>query len=225
MATEAPAKIAASNGSRDAILARIRQALATPAHRQPDMTPIPTGSIYSPVTDPVNRFEQEAVANLMEVLRPEDASASVQALAEIFAGLPAGEVHLEDAPTLRTLAASLPETRTVRWSTEGRPAEDAQATVTTAEALVAQTGSILVSSARAGRGGSIIAPVHIVYATTSQIVPDLQTALALVHERRLYEHASYVGLISGSSRTADIEKILVQGAHGPRRLVLILQNG
>jgi L-lactate dehydrogenase complex protein LldG len=104
------------------------------------------------------------------------------------------------------------------------PQEATQATVTTAEALVAQTGSILASSAIAGRGASIVAPVHIVYATTSQIVPDLETALGLVHERKQYDKASYVGLISGSSRTADIEKILVQGAHGPRRLVLILES-
>ena len=76
----------------------------------------------------------------------------------------------------------------------------------------------------AGRGASIIAPVHIVYAQVSQIVPDLESALNLVHERGLYNKASYVGLITGSSRTADIEKILVQGAHGPRRLVLILEN-
>lgn len=34
---------------------------------------------------------------------------------------------------------------------------------------------------------------------------------------------SYVGLITGSIRTADIEKILVVGAHGPRRLVVILE--
>jgi L-lactate utilization protein LutC len=224
MASEARAKIATSNGARSSVLAHIREALATPPHRQPDMTPIPTSSIYAPVTDPVNRFVQEATANLMEVLRPADQAASALALVEVIAALPAGEVHLEDTPALRTLASSLPATRAMRWSTEGRPSEDAQATVTTVEALVAQTGSLLVSSANAGRGATIIAPVHIVYATTAQIIPDLETALQYVHERELYNKASFVGLISGSSRTADIEKILVQGAHGPRRLVLILQN-
>jgi L-lactate dehydrogenase complex protein LldG len=224
MASEARGKVTVGSGSRDAILSRIRHALATPAQHQPDATPISTSRIYPPVQDAIERFVNEAVANLMEVVRPENTAASTQALAEIIQALPAGEVYLEHSPALRKIAASLPSTRAVRWSTEGAPAEAAQATVTTAEALVAQTGSILVTSEHAGRGASVVAPVHIVYATTSQIVPDLESALDLVNQRGLYDKASYVGLVSGSSRTADIEKILVQGAHGPRRLVLILQN-
>jgi L-lactate dehydrogenase complex protein LldG len=226
MASEARAKVTTGAGSRDAILSRIRQALATPAQHQPDMTPIATDRIFAPVQpqEMTERFVKEAVVNLMEVVRPQNPQASTQALAEIIGALPAGEVSIEDSPVLRTLASSLPPTRTVRWTTDGPPAESAQATVTTAEALVAQTGSILACSAPAGRGASVIAPVHIVYAKTSQIVPELEAALDLVHQRGLYDKASYVGLISGSSRTADIEKILVQGAHGPRRLVLILES-
>lgn len=224
MATEARAKVPPDQGSREAILARIRAALANPPHQQPDMTPITTDRIFAPVSDVVDRFVQEATANLMEVLRPTNAAASAQAFVEVISALPAGEIYLEDAPALRNLASSVLNTRAVRWTTEGAPQEATQATVTTAEALVAQTGSILASSATAGRGASVVAPVHIVYATTSQIVPDIEAALDLVHQRKLYEKASYVGLISGSSRTADIEKILVQGAHGPRRLVLILET-
>jgi L-lactate dehydrogenase complex protein LldG len=224
MATEARAKVVSPQGAREAVLARIRTALQNPTEHKPDPTPIATNRIYAPVTDVVNRFVQEATANLMEVLRPADNAASVQAFAEVVSALPPGEVYLEDSSALRRLASTLPATRAVRWTSAGVPQEATQATVTTAEALVAQTGSILASSAIAGRGASIVAPVHIVYATTSQIVPDLETALGLVHERKLYDKASYVGLISGSSRTADIEKILVQGAHGPRRLVLILES-
>jgi L-lactate dehydrogenase complex protein LldG len=224
MASEARAKAPPDTGSRDAILARIRAALATPPRQQPDMTPIPTDRIFAPVSDVIDRFVQEATANLMEVLRPANPAASIQAFAEVVSALPAGEVYLEDSPALRNLASSIPETRAVRWSTGGAPQETTQATVTTAEALVAQTGSILASSATAGRGASVIGPVHVVYATTSQILPDIEAALDLVHQRKLYDKASYVGLISGSSRTADIEKILVQGAHGPRRLVLILET-
>jgi len=90
---------------------------------------------------------------------------------------------------------------------------------------VAQSGSVLSSSSCGGRGASVVPPTHIVYGGVSQIVPDVTAALRLVNEKGLPEQSSYVGLISGSSRTADIEKILVQGAHGPRRLVVILQRG
>jgi L-lactate dehydrogenase complex protein LldG len=102
------------------------------------------------------------------------------------------------------------------------PVEATAVTITLAEMLVAQTGSVLVSSACGGRGATVAAPVHIVFASMRQMVPDLETAMA-----RAYEPAannSYLCLITGSSRTADIEKILVMGAHGPKRLVIILSR-
>jgi L-lactate dehydrogenase complex protein LldG len=71
----------------------------------------------------------------------------------------------------------------------------------------------------------VVAPCHIVYATTGQLVPDLTTALSRVSQERILDRNSFACVISGSSRTADIEKILVQGAHGPRRLVVILESG
>ena len=62
-------------------------------------------------------------------------------------------------------------------------------------------------------------------AKLDQLVPDLESAFTRVRERNIQFQNSFVGLITGSSRTADIEKILVQGAHGPRRLVVVLQTG
>ena len=109
------------------------------------------------------------------------------------------------------------------WSSEGRPPEDCVATLTLCEGLVAQTGSIVTSSLCGGRGGSIIAPTHIVYASTAQLVADIPTALRNAM-RGEASRASFVGLISGSSRTADIEKILVQGAHGPVKVIIILES-
>jgi L-lactate dehydrogenase complex protein LldG len=86
--------------------------------------------------------------------------------------------------------------------------------------LVAQTGSVLISSACGGRGSSVAAPVHIVFASLSQMVPDLETAMSRATATAAKN--SYLCLITGSSRTADIEKILVMGAHGPKRLIVIL---
>ena len=54
-------------------------------------------------------------------------------------------------------------------------------------------------------------------------MPTLDDAFARIRERGTAAQDSYVCLITGSSRTADIEKILVMGAHGPRRLVVIVE--
>jgi L-lactate dehydrogenase complex protein LldG len=102
--------------------------------------------------------------------------------------------------------------------------ESSQATITLADALIAQTGSVFVSASCGGRGASVVAPTHIVYATTNQLVPDVVTALRKATEEERLNNNSYACIISGSSRTADIEKILVQGAHGPMRLVVILET-
>jgi len=82
-----------------------------------------------------------------------------------------------------------------------------------------------VSAACGGRGISVVAPCHLVFATTSQLVPDLKTALGNATRKGLLQNNSFACMISGSSRTADIEKILVQGAHGPVRLAVVLQAG
>ena len=71
----------------------------------------------------------------------------------------------------------------------------------------------------------MVAPCHIVVGRVSQLVPDLETALRNATAEQRLENNSYACVISGSSRTADIEKILVQGAHGPIRLVVIVDTG
>jgi L-lactate dehydrogenase complex protein LldG len=100
----------------------------------------------------------------------------------------------------------------------------ADAGLTTCEALVARTGSVLVSAATgSGRRLSIYPDQHLVFARTSQVVADIGDAL-----RRLQAHygpdqlPSMISLTTGPSRTADIEKTLVLGAHGPRSLALFL---
>ena len=62
---------------------------------------------------------------------------------------------------------------------------------------------------------------HFVHAYTRQLVPDLQDALSGIRERYANGMPSVVSVISGPSRTADIEKTLVMGAHGPKRVVRI----
>jgi len=211
------------NPSRDRILGRIHAGLRTvipePAATRSDRI------IFEPITDPLKRFQQECVANLMECTLTGDCAASAGQLSKVLQSLPDGEAFLQDHPSLRRLIELAVPERAVRWSTQGSPAEASQATITLAEALIAQTGSILVTASCGGRGASVIAPCHIVYATAAQLVPDLASALGRLSQQRSLDRNSFACVISGSSRTADIEKILVQGAHGPRRLVVILQTG
>jgi L-lactate dehydrogenase complex protein LldG len=95
--------------------------------------------------------------------------------------------------------------------------------VTACEALVAQTGSVLVTSrSSGGRALSVLPPHHVVIASREQLVPDLSAAFELL--RRKYEgnFPSAISFITGPSRTGDIERILVLGAHGPKRLTVLL---
>jgi len=100
--------------------------------------------------------------------------------------------------------------------------EACDAGITTCECLVAQTGSILVSSERGGRALSILPHAHVVVAAVEQVVPTLADALAVVRERHAAAPPSMLSFITGPSRTGDIERILVLGAHGPKQLLVIL---
>lgn len=99
---------------------------------------------------------------------------------------------------------------------------EAEVAITLCEALVSRSGSIMVSSAQqAGRKSFVYAPVHIVLAYSSQLVPDIKTGYNLV--RKKYGRLpSLVTLITGPSLSSDIERNLVYGVHGPQEIFLFL---
>ena len=212
-----------NNPSRELILNRIRAGLQMPVN-VPQHEEEPARPFFAPIENPLERFQQECKANLMELTLTSDAAASAKQLANILDTLPPGEIFVQDESSLRNLVHAAGVTREIRWSSQGGPREVSQATISLAEALVAQTGSIFVSAACGGRGVSVVAPCHIVFATTKQLVPDLKTALGNASRNGVLQNNSFACMISGSSRTADIEKILVQGAHGPIRLAVILEQ-
>lgn len=207
-----------SNPSRERILERISTALK----QKSPMVTTPSRPIFAPIGDCMQRFESECKANYTECIFTRDADETQTRLLEVLASLEPGVVFAEDAPTIRERLHYAP--RDLHWSSEGPAPESSQATITRAEALIAATGSLLVSSACGGRGGSIVAPVHIVLSRRSQLVPDIEAALALAESAGLPQTASYFGVVTGCSRTADIEKLLVIGAHGPKRLVVIVED-
>lgn len=99
--------------------------------------------------------------------------------------------------------------------------------LTLCESLVARTGSVMISSKQAaGRRAPVFADTHIVVAFTSQLVEDIKDAIKNVRDKYGDKTPSLISLITGPSRTADIEKTLVLGAHGPKEIyVLLIDDG
>lgn len=97
------------------------------------------------------------------------------------------------------------------------------AAITDCESLIARTGSIVMSSAQlSGRTTSVYAPVHICIAYTKQLVYDISEGLQQIREGYGQQFPSLVTLATGPSRTADIEKTLVVGVHGPKEVFCFL---
>jgi L-lactate dehydrogenase complex protein LldG len=96
------------------------------------------------------------------------------------------------------------------------------ASVTGCESLVARTGTIVLSARNSGRITSVYAPIHICVAYTSQLVYDLRDALAGLTRKYKGDLPSLISFATGPSRTADIEKTLVVGVHGPKEVYLFL---
>ncbi|SDM25566.1 L-lactate dehydrogenase complex protein LldG [Daejeonella rubra] len=95
--------------------------------------------------------------------------------------------------------------------------------ITLCESLIARNGSVLISNGtEAGRRLSIFPHIHIVIAYTSQLVLDLKDGFKLLKDKYPESLPSMVSNITGPSRTADIEKTLVLGAHGPKELYVFL---
>ena len=101
---------------------------------------------------------------------------------------------------------------------------DFEVGVTSADLLIARTGSVVLRSTTAGgRRLSVLPEFHIVVARVSQLVPSLEDWFRTLHSELPKDPLwSYGAIITGPSRTADIEKILVLGAHGPKRLAVVV---
>ncbi|HTB84209.1 MAG TPA: LUD domain-containing protein [Candidatus Sulfotelmatobacter sp.] len=99
--------------------------------------------------------------------------------------------------------------------------EKCDAGISECDALIAQTGSVLVTNRSAGgRALSVLPPHHVVLARKEQLLPDLPAAFELLKKKYGDNFPSMISFITGPSRTGDIERILVLGAHGPKKLTI-----
>ena len=187
------------NPARDNILQRVRAALRVEAHRPAPPTSAP---IFPAVTNPEARFREEFVALRGELIE------NAEKLREFLKGFAKIATDGNDLTTRVVGEANA-------------SVHECDLGVTSCDCLVAQTGSIVVTTLSAGgRALSVLPPTHLAVARRDQIVPDLVSAMTLLRKRYDKRWPSALSVISGPSRTGDIEKILVMGAHGPKRLAL-----
>jgi L-lactate dehydrogenase complex protein LldG len=219
---------------RDLILGRIREALQTPAPR-PHASDVPHSGRETPrdwLPHVGETHEEQCAlfrANAESLRASFHEVASTEEVTRILGRLAAEEGWKRIATHRHALLASVLKGLGgigVFHTDAGYDRsilEGCDAGLTTCEALVAQTGSVLVSSAtNGGRALSVLPPHHIVLARQHQLVADLPAAFSHAHASLATDRPSMLSFITGPSRTGDIERILVLGAHGPKKLTILM---
>jgi L-lactate dehydrogenase complex protein LldG len=225
---------AASLTEKEKILARIREALQTtapgPGHgtegdsQTPNQARAWLPAVGSSHDERLQLFQKMATVLKAEVHVVNDLSGAIQVLNNLKlsghwkkCGIHAGELTSAIEPSL-----ALPLCRTDQ-AYSATDLESCDVGISECDALIAQTGSVLITSRSAGgRALSVLPPHHVVLARREQLIPDLVEAFALLAKKYSADYPSFISLITGPSRTGDIERILVLGAHGPKKLTIVL---
>lgn len=209
--------------SRDSILGKLRQANKPFAN----LPPVPERLPMTPLDDqsPENLkrlFIEKAEALGCVVWQVRDDEAAIQKILELIESDKQILSWDDDQIPIRGLPEALAsENVTVADKVNG----SVRVGITGTSAALATTGSLLLmSSAERSRTVSLLPDRHIAVVKTQQIVPDLETWISEQREQNLqhFRDSSNVVIISGASKTADIGKVLVMGAHGPREVRIVL---
>jgi L-lactate dehydrogenase complex protein LldG len=206
--------------SKEKLLKKIRQALLEKRDNPyPNLENLP---LYPPAPEDLDvMFAEEFTTVQGQFAFCEDEVQFIETLLELAEGRSWHKIYCWE-PALQEVLARYE----YPYFETDKDFEQAEVGLTLCEALIARNGSIMLSNANgAGRRLSIYPGVHIVLAYTSQLVPDLKDGFALIKQKYGANIPSMITNVTGPSRTADIEKTLVLGAHGPKELFVFLLEG
>jgi L-lactate dehydrogenase complex protein LldG len=222
---------------REKILARVREALKTPAplpgshgetHSPASAKNISTARQWLPKVG--ESFDEQLALfqkNAAELKADFQLLNSVDELRATLVALRDKEkwqrvaLHSGDLTNSICPPLNLPFLRTDK-TYDVNELESCDVGISECDALVAQTGSVLVTNRSAGgRALSVLPPHHVVLARREQLVADLPAAFELLQQKYAANYPSMISFITGPSRTGDIERILVLGAHGPKKLTIL----
>jgi len=212
--------------SRDMILQRIRSEVQKGPRIEPPPLPEVWPAANPDVSEMADRFEIELKAVFGEFFRVGSTADLRAKLAELVKLHGWTSVAPMDRPLCREAVGDLPAA-TLHWPKPGwPPTEMAELAVSVieADALLADTGSCLIKCPTAeDRLLCYLPPACVVVAKTEQLREHLPAAWGEVARQCFAKDLSgeFV-IVTGPSRTADIEKLLILGVHGPKRLVVLL---
>lgn len=207
--------------SKEKILKRIREALVEPS---PEVLPdidFET-NLYVQSDEPLEiQFAQEFSKIDGKFVFCESAQEMVEAFAQIAAENKWSNIYCYNETIREWFANSPVQVKDKIWDVT-----EAKVAITKCEFLVARLGGVLMSSKlSSARKLPAIVDTHVVVAYTSQLVPDIKDAFEGIKQKYGERPPSLIYLATGPSRTADIEKTLVLGAHGPKEIFVFLIDG
>jgi len=130
--------------------------------------------------------------------------------AELIAAAPSLKLGLDR----RNLAAEVPD--------DAARVREAPFGASLGLAGIAETGSILLAEASLpDRAIGMLVAVQVIVCRTATLVPSLDQAAALLRALAARPGGAYATLVTGPSRTADIERVLTVGVQGPARLIVL----
>jgi len=178
--------------------------------------------------DLASRFAERASSVGMVVHRC-TADALPQRLIDVLRELPAQRIvaATDDLPDAATVNRAIDDAGIDRAAWRGdrtmSASYDAAAGVTDVAGAIAETGTLIYQGEPArGRGLMLVPPVHVAIVYADQIVADLLDHMRRMRQARPADLPAGQTLITGPSKTADIEGVLVTGVHGPGRVVVLL---
>ena len=205
-----------SQGARNKILKKIKQALKSPV-----AVPFPDQVSDTPIFIPTEHeltidFAQKFTELLGKFIYCADEGELAQQLSALIKSKKWEKIYSQESGWLDDMS----EYQIDPVTTDDLAGCDAA--ITLCEHLVARTGTIVLSSQQlSGRTSSVYAPVHICIAYTHQLVFDISDSLQQFKKEA--DHIpSMISFATGPSRTADIEKTLVVGVHGPKEVYCFL---
>jgi L-lactate dehydrogenase complex protein LldG len=204
-----------TSNSRESIIGKIRKALAENSLPMPFPEADKLTAFYDNGSlSPEEKFAQEFSALGGKFVYCENEQELMEQLDALADTMRWTKIHSKDSFLLHLF-----QKQEMTLVQQGNDMSDIEVGISLCESLVARTGSVLVSAAQEyGRALPVYSPIHITVAFANQLVWDISDAFTLLNEKYKHNLPSLISLTTGPSRTADIEKTLVVGVHGPKEV-------